>query len=210
MTSLVDIRFAKLRELGFSGSTSDMVLAWLQSYGATSGAVTDAWMEVLGLIGFTGQRNDAWFTLLGVEGYTGSLNDREIQFWTNLAVGPPELVVNGSFADASGWAFNGAVWALGGGVATATAGAPGATLDQSSALFLNGRTYRLKYTISGLTAGSIKPVFVGSPNTGGATRTANGAYEEDLTLLGVTTVLRFNPVSTFTGSITGVSVKEVL
>jgi hypothetical protein len=83
--TLADAKFDALRDQGFTGAISDMTLQWLQANGATSGSITDAWLEVLP---GTGQRNDRWYTVLGGMGYTGSLNDREFAFWVDGGVLP--------------------------------------------------------------------------------------------------------------------------
>ena len=81
MPALADVKFAALRSFGHTGSMSDMMLQYLQSGGATSSSIPDAWIEWLALKGFTGQRNDSWFAYLRGEGATGALNDMELQFW---------------------------------------------------------------------------------------------------------------------------------
>ena len=83
MGTLVDERFDALRTQLFTGSTSDMILQWLQDSGATSGSVADAWREMLDIVlaAPTGNQNDDWFYLLGTEGHTGQINDREYAFW---------------------------------------------------------------------------------------------------------------------------------
>jgi hypothetical protein len=102
--TLADAKFDALRDQGFTGSISDMTLQWLQANGATSGSITDAWLEVLP---GTGQRNDRWYTVLGGMGYTGSLNDREFAFWVDggvlpgtVDVGPANLE---AFLISEGW-----------------------------------------------------------------------------------------------------------
>lgn len=67
--------------MGFSGHVNDRLVLWLQSEGATSDDLNDAWLEMLASKGYTGQLNDAWYALLGFLGYTGQLNDRELAFW---------------------------------------------------------------------------------------------------------------------------------
>ena len=84
MTTLTDARFEALRALGYTGTTNDMLLQWLQFNGATSPCLPDAWLEYLNsieILGAIGQRNDRWYQLLGLAGYTGQLNDRELAFW---------------------------------------------------------------------------------------------------------------------------------
>ncbi len=91
MASLSDARFDALRTLLFTGSTSDMLLAWLQDNGATAKAIPDAWKEMLAskLVATpTGQRTDDWYQLLGEQGFAGAMNDRELAFWDGGAVLP--------------------------------------------------------------------------------------------------------------------------
>lgn len=93
MPSLIDARFDALRAQGFTGSTSDMLLQWLQANGAVSNALTDAWSEFLDGQGFTyGQYNDSWYAYLGSLGYEGQINDRELPFWMNGGVVSPDGV----------------------------------------------------------------------------------------------------------------------
>jgi len=91
MATLSDKRFDALRLDGYTGSTSDMMLAWLkdQTPGSTAKTIPDAWREFLiaQSAGFgspdpaTYHRSDWWFAYLGAQGYTGSMNDRELKFW---------------------------------------------------------------------------------------------------------------------------------
>lgn len=85
MPTLSDVRFEKLRTAGHTGSTSDMLLQWLQAGGATASQMNDAWKEWLADKGYlTGSNSDNWFAYLGSQGHTGSMNDREIQYWSSL------------------------------------------------------------------------------------------------------------------------------
>jgi hypothetical protein len=84
MATVSDLKFEALRGLGFTGTLSDMTLQWLQDNGATSDALSDAWLEFLAIeldTDATGVRVDDWFAYLGAEGHTGSISDRELQFW---------------------------------------------------------------------------------------------------------------------------------
>jgi hypothetical protein len=87
--SLIDAKWNALVGKGYTGSMSDMTLAWLQANGATSGHISDAWLEMLEAKGGSGQRNDMWYDLLGTMGYTGALPDRELQFWLDGGDPPP-------------------------------------------------------------------------------------------------------------------------
>lgn len=101
MPALSDVRFEALRGLGLTGSTSDMLYAWLlietgfadrNSPGAPQ-TIADAWQTFL-LAKVPDakeryQRNDFWYAYLGLEGYTGSLNDRELQHWEAVLAGIP-------------------------------------------------------------------------------------------------------------------------
>lgn len=113
MPTLSDCRFDTLRGLGLSGSTSDMLLQWLQQQGATSNSLPDAWREMLdaNLTEPTGHRNDDWYTLLGDLGYEGSMNDRELAFWCegDGSIGGGILYFDGTtYADLNTpWAANG-------------------------------------------------------------------------------------------------------
>mgnify|MGYP001823674843 CR=1 FL=1 len=82
MTTLSDARFESLRGQGFSGATSDMLLQWLQSNGATENTIPDAWKGMLEAQGYPyGQRNDKWYEFLGDLGFQGALPDRVLEFW---------------------------------------------------------------------------------------------------------------------------------
>lgn len=94
MATLSDARFDALRNQGFTGATSDMLLQWLQANGATSGAVPDAWAEMLTSQGFPyGHRNDSWYAFLESLGYSElDLNSRERNFWLDGGVLSPDGV----------------------------------------------------------------------------------------------------------------------
>lgn len=89
--SRIDDKFAALRGQGFTGSISDMTLQWLQFNGATSGSQSDAWLEMLAVLGFEGQHNDAWYALLGSLGFEGAISDRTADFWLAGGVPVPPL-----------------------------------------------------------------------------------------------------------------------
>ena len=78
-----EVRYTALVAQGFTGQINQMILAWLQDSGATSDQLTDAWGEMLAVLGFPGQRNTAWFDFLGSLGFSGALPERENDFWDN-------------------------------------------------------------------------------------------------------------------------------
>jgi len=83
MTTLNDSIFDSLRALAHTGTVNDMLLQWLQSFGAVSDQINDAWIEMLVVQGIPlSQYNDMWFEALGLLGFEGSLNDRELAFWS--------------------------------------------------------------------------------------------------------------------------------
>jgi hypothetical protein len=45
--TLVDCRFDALRALGYLGTTSDMLILWLQANGGVGNNVNDLWMSML-------------------------------------------------------------------------------------------------------------------------------------------------------------------
>lgn len=83
MGSRTDDKFTALRAQGFTGAMPDMVLQWLQANGATSDSISDAWVEMMAVEGFTGQHNDAWYEMLGSLGFgdIDHIADRDAAFW---------------------------------------------------------------------------------------------------------------------------------
>lgn len=81
----------------------------------------------------------------------------------------PELVSNGSFADATGWTAGGG-WSIGSGVATA---ASSGSLTRSIAV-LPGRWYRVTYEITAYTTGIVTPSLSGGTTVMGAQATGVG------------------------------------
>lgn len=112
-----------------------------------------------------------------------------------------ELVTNGDFASSDGWT-EGVGWVIGGGVAAATTST--ANLTQADVLTLGSR-YKLVYTISGLSGGTIAAKLGTTQLT---TRSANGTYTETGVCLGNTT-LTFDAMTSLTASIDDVSVKKL-
>ena len=135
----------------------------------------------------------------------GSVNAPNIYAVTDavIAIGTANLVTNCNFA------LNGYLWILGANWAI-TPLSKKATATNSSATLahtLAGSTasYRITYTLSGVTAGTLTASIGG---TSGAARSANGTYSEVITGAGAT-VLTFTAAS-FTGSISDISVQKIV
>jgi len=112
MTTKTDARFAALRTQGFVGATNDMVLQWLQANGATSGAISDAWKQMLDIIQPPppSHRADQWSTWLRLNGYgttSGNRNDAELDFWGAGGLLVPKPSENGSFSVSFSKSFSG-------------------------------------------------------------------------------------------------------
>lgn len=213
---MVDARFSALRAQGYTGSTSDMLLAWLIYNGATAAkTLQDAWALVLAAYGFPINRtagfarNDAWYALLGTYGYAGTLDDRERAFWIAGGILANNLIINGTFSIDSNWTKN-TGWTISGGSAIATAAAVGSPLVQPARPFVAGTVYRVTYTVSELTGGQVRCNFSGGTAVNGTTRTANGTYVQDLTAVAGNTEFRIAPVtSALTCKIDNISVVEI-
>jgi hypothetical protein len=118
----------------------------------------------------------------------------------------PELVTDGGFDNAANWTAD-AGWSVTGsnGVASATNGflwQPDATGG-----VVAGHTYRIVFTVSSYTSGSINFYLGNSVAVTGTARTAPGTYSQDVTAVdGLNFGLKG---AGFTGSVDSFSVKEV-
>lgn len=115
-----------------------------------------------------------------------------------------ERVTNGSFAASSSWTLN-TGWTISGGSASCDGTQTGASSISQNLTTTNGNTYRVKFTISNRTAGTITPkISVAS----GTPVDANGTYIIYIkTVAGSTLELQGD--SDFVGDIDDVSVFEV-
>jgi len=121
-----------------------------------------------------------------------------------LAQGP-ELVTNGDFATSSDWILN-AGWTISGGQAV---GASTNSNLQQGVTVSDGSLYKVKFTISSYTSGSINRVQIGSVAGATLTASATGEYES-LILVNTTGSPSLYVVgANFTGSIDNVSVTEI-
>jgi len=115
-------------------------------------------------------------------------------------------VNDGDFAATSEWGT--ANVTISGGVAT-FAGSGTMQLFQTVP-YKQGRTYRVRYEVSGRTAGSVTPL---TGNNSGTAVSANGTYEEDIVAgseaIGAQSRLMFVGLSSFDGSIDNVSMVDV-
>ena len=121
-----------------------------------------------------------------------------------LALGP-ELATNGDFSSDTAWSKE-ASWTISGGTANKTAGAAG-SLYQASASMVQGRTYQITFTVSGVSAGTLTPFCRGTVGVG---VTANGTYTQRI-VAGSDGVyaINFYAGATFVGSIDNISVREL-
>jgi hypothetical protein len=117
---------------------------------------------------------------------------------------PTELVLNGDFDTSAGWDTN-AGWTYSSGnknVVHATA-SPGNTvaLEYLPIMISPGGTYRLQFTATGVSAGSVTPRL---GNTSGTAVSASGTHSQEITATSAD-ILRFVPTIGFNGSIDNVS-----
>ncbi len=122
-----------------------------------------------------------------------------------------ELIINGTFDSDSDWT-KGTGFSISGGVASCD-GSQSSTTNLHNAAgngLVNGKTYRVEYTITSYTAGIVR---VKAGNTGyGTDRSAAGTYVEHLVASGTPftfPTVQFNAESDFVGSIDNVSCKEM-
>ena len=122
-----------------------------------------------------------------------------------------ETVTNGTFATDSDWTKE-TGWTITGGKAVAASAGAGSLLYQtpagSAAALVIGKKYRVKYTVSDYSAGTIK-VRLGLSQLL-TTRSANGTYIEEVVCTANTvSQLVLQPITTFTGKIDDVSVIQI-
>jgi hypothetical protein len=122
----------------------------------------------------------------------------------------PELVVHGGFDSSDGWT-PGTGWAIGSGVATATAST--ANLDRALAGVKQFSNYQLRFTITAYTGGNVRLGIT----TAGALSNVTGLFSSAGDFSLVVSVLssgidgvRIDAGTSFTGSVDNVSVREVL
>lgn len=107
-------------------------------------------------------------------------------------------VTNGGFDADSDWT-KGTGWTIASGHATHAAGSA-ASLSQSQAV-TEDLYYRLAFTLSGVTAGSLTPQLTGGTTSAGTARTANGNFSDRVLAGAANDTLAFAATSAFVGSI---------
>ena len=111
------------------------------------------------------------------------------------------LVLNGGFDDGSNWS---AVWVIGGGKATHDVGNT-TELYQATPTIVAGKLYKVTYTVSGRSAGSVK-IGINDWAGNGTSRSADGTFSENI-IGGVgSAYVDFIPTADFDGAIDNVSV----
>ncbi len=113
------------------------------------------------------------------------------------------LISNGDFAYSSPWLY-GTGWAWSSGVARHTAGATGSLVQNIS--LTAEKAYRIAYTVTGRTAGSVTPRLNGGTDVVGVACTANGDFSDRLVAVTGNTNVRFIASADFDGAIDNVVV----
>jgi hypothetical protein len=120
----------------------------------------------------------------------------------------PELVVNGGFDTGSSWT-TGSGWSIGSGVATRVPDAANTDLLQNVTLAASV-TYRVVFTVTARTAGTVTPRFGGGTAVLGTARNAAGTYTEDLVAAaGGNTTFFLRATSTANLSVDNISIKRI-
>lgn len=140
-----------------------------------------------------------------VEAVRGGVVSRQ-KYVHALTVEGASKVSNGTFASDTAWA-KGAGWTISGGAANKAAGTA-SDLTQAGALVASG-SYLVEYTLSNVTAGTLRARFDGGTATNGATRTADGVYSETLVAKAGNATVALGADAAFVGRVDNVSVRRV-
>ncbi|WP_321362589.1 phage tail protein [uncultured Celeribacter sp.] len=114
-----------------------------------------------------------------------------------------DLITGGTMDDAASWAVD-AGWAVSGGVAQHTAGTSDA-ISQTMAT-ITGKFYRIGFTVSAMTAGSLTPRLTGGSDRLGTAVTADGAYSDRIQAVTGNDTVGFLASSDFAGTLDDVVV----
>lgn len=120
-----------------------------------------------------------------------------------------EMVVNGSFDADTAWT-KGTGWVISGGTASRPAQGAASTITQPCNL-IAGQTYRVTFTITAISAGTIIFRFINGTTVSGTGRTTPGTYTQDLVALNGNDTIGINANTALTdATIDNVSVVRVL
>ena len=136
---------------------------------------------------------------------TVSINSANLVQNGNFSELGSEKITNGDFETDTDWTKD-TGWSISGGSLNASA-----TTTQAYQLntgIVTNKTYKVTYTISNYVSGSVRIELGGFNVSVGAPRSANGTYTEYIVALGNDSIL-FDGITSFTGSIDNVSVKQV-
>ena len=115
-----------------------------------------------------------------------------------------ELQTNGTYATDTGWT-KGTGWTIANGVATCSGAQSGDSNLEQSITTSNTKVYRVRFTLSNVTAGTITPRVA---NGAGTSENASGTYIQYITA-STGSNLQFEANSSFAGNIDDVTVVEV-
>lgn len=116
--------------------------------------------------------------------------------------GKSSTITNGIFDSATGW-FLGGGWSVAGGVASHATGTTG-SLVQSQTL-VSGKWYRLRYTVSGRSAGTVTPALQGGTKRFGTAQSANGTHLDRIQAVSGNTGIGFDASADLVASIDNVT-----
>lgn len=108
------------------------------------------------------------------------------------------------FSAVGSW-ITGSGWAVAGGVATHNAGSAG-DLTQADSGIAEASYYRVGFTLSSVTAGSLSPVLKGGTTVAGGARGANGSFRDRLLSATGNNEIGFAATSAFAGAIDNVAI----
>jgi hypothetical protein len=120
-----------------------------------------------------------------------------------------ELVTNGDFASATGWANIGGEWTISGGVASIS-GIVYAIMLNTTAMCTTGHSYRITYTITAWTSGGFYIGCEGGGTGNTPTRTSTGTWTDDVVAAGTGYIYVACSSDNGTMTIDNISIREIL